>query len=159
MTDTVAAYRSVSPAAPVWMTDTVCGAVTTAAGVVGRAGPGSGRLMKRASVARCVVVAVSQVTTKSQANPPTWSCWLSTRCAMRRDVGPVGREEHLAPGGRAEHRCGAQRRDARGAGVTAPAVAAGLSMFATDASAAQFGSWPRNFSSLIANVASTGSSS
>ena len=53
------------------MTETTCGVVTTAAGVVGSARPSSGRVMNRCSAARWPAVAVSHVTTKSDANAPT----------------------------------------------------------------------------------------
>src|SRR5712672_760366 len=72
------------------MTEATWGAVTTAAGVVGRVRAVSGRVMKRCSAARCAVVAVSHVTTKSLAKAPTWSAWLPTRWAIAAMSGRSG---------------------------------------------------------------------
>src|ERR1700694_1271425 len=83
------------------MTEATWGAVTTAAGVVGRVWAVSGGVMKRCSAARCAVVAVSHVTTKSLAKAPTWSAWLPTRWAMVAMSGRSGARNTRHPAGAA----------------------------------------------------------
>src|SRR5258705_5399409 len=79
------------------MIDTTCGAVTTAAGVVGRVNAVSGRLMNRCSAARAAIVAVNHVTMKSDANAPTWSAWLPTRWAIPAMFGRSGARNTRQP--------------------------------------------------------------
>lgn len=65
--------------------------------MVGRDSAVSGRLMNRCNAARSAVVAVSQVTTKSEAKAPTWSPWLPTRWAMDAMSGRSGARNTLQP--------------------------------------------------------------